>query len=618
MTDARAPGSNAAPPWLATVRAGYASLQQGGVLQAERAARDVLTRWPAQPAGLNLLAIALTAQGRNAEAAPLFEQLTRLEPSVGAHWTNWGTALRAEGQLTRALDAYVRAAALGEKSASFHYNVGLLHLDRGDFDSARCVLAIGHRLAPQDAEIAYHYALACHESMHSIEGAAALSSWQRLQGLTTELTAKIGIMLMNLGDPDASAVAIARARQDPNPDAAARLQLALALERTNRIGEARAELKALERLPAGVRAAVDVRVAKAKLAQREGLHEEAIAIYRELVESCPDEERKHYHLFPLAKSLDALRRYDEAFAALEHAHSSQHHFMRLTSPDMVARKREPMRITRHGCDPADVEKWDHADAPAAAHSPIFIVAYPRSGTTLLEQTLDAHPLLRTMDEQPFIQAALEQFAAPDVLYPERLATLTRAQLAHAREHYWNLVARRVQLEPGQRLLDKNPLNILRLPAIQRLFPHSPIVLAIRHPCDVLLSCYMQHFRADFAWICRDLDTLAIAYRRSFDFWYQQAELLQPRVREIRYERFVAAFEEHVRGLAEFLELPWHDDLLSPGRRALDRGFISTPSYAQVVEPVHTRSIDRWRAYESHFVSALTHVRPYLERWGYRG
>jgi hypothetical protein len=168
------------------------------------------------------------------------------------------------------------------------------------------------------------------------------------------------------------------------------------------------------------------------------------------------------------------------------------------------------------------------------------------------------------------------------------------------------------------LIDKNPLNILRLPAIRRLFPNAPIVLAIRHPCDVLLSCYMQHFRAEFAWLCRDLDTLGLAYRRSLDFWYQQAGLLQPRVREIRYERFVVGFEEHVRSLAEFLELPWHDAMLSPGQRALDRGYISTPSYSQVVEPVHSRSVGRWRGYERHFAPALTHVRPYLERWGYEG
>ena len=57
-------------------------------------------------------------------------------------------------------------------------------------------------------------------------------------------------------------------------------------------------------------------------------------------------------------------------------------------------------------------------------------------------------------------------------------------------------------------------------------------------------------------------------------------------------------------------------MLAPGQRALDRGFISTPSYAQVVEPVHAKSVNRWRHYARHFAPILPHVRPYLERWGY--
>ena len=104
-----------------------------------------------------------------------------------------------------------------------------------------------------------------------------------------------------------------------------------------------------------------------------------------------------------------------------------------------------------------------------------------------------------MDEQPFLQNALEQLLSEGASYPQSLRGLAPAQLEKARLIYWEHVRRKVQLQPGQRLIDKNPLNILRLAVIRRLFPAAPIVLAIRHPCDVLLSCYMQHFGdADFA------------------------------------------------------------------------------------------------------------------------
>ena len=128
---------------------------------------------------------------------------------------------------------------------------------------------------------------------------------------------------------------------------------------------------------------------------------------------------------------------------------------------------------------------------------------------------------------------------------------------------------------------------------------------------------MQHFRApDFALICRDLPSLAAAYAKTLDYWYAEAELLQPQVREIRYETLVEQFEPEVRALAAFLELPWNDALLSPQQNAQRKGFISTPSYAQVVKPVHRGSVDRWRRYAAAFVPLEPIVAQQLQRWGY--
>ena len=88
------------------------------------------------------------------------------------------------------------------------------------------------------------------------------------------------------------------------------------------------------------------------------------------------------------------------------------------------------------------------------------------------------------------------------------------------------------------------------------------------------------------------------------------------MREIGYESFVANFEREMRGIVDFLQLPWDDRLLAAAAHARSKGFISTPSYSQVIEPVNQKSVGRWRAYEQHFGQALPQVRPYLERWGY--
>jgi tetratricopeptide (TPR) repeat protein len=594
---------------------GYAALAAGRWQEAERLGREAVSSDPRAPAALTLLAIALQGLGRAAEAASLYEQLVQLQPRETSHWINLGTVRRTAGRLDAAAEAYATAARLGAAGPDFDYNVGLLQIDRGDQEAAYRALARAHAARPRDAEIAVYLGSAAVETLRFGEGLAALADWQRLDGLTTELLARIGVVLLNLGDTGRAEAALERALSDPSPSPAALVQLVLGFERMNRVERAAELLARLDALPDADRGP-EFPLAQARVAQRQGRHEDAAAAFRALADGCAEARDKHFHLFPLARSLDALGRYDAAFEVLQEAHASQAAWIERHQPEVAARRSDTMRVTRFGCDPNDVARWDHAGAPSREASPVFIVAFPRSGTTLLEQVLDAHPQLRSMDEQPYLQEALARLNRPPARYPSPMAPLTPAELDAARAHYWSLVAQRVRLQPGEQLIDKNPLNILRLPAIARLFPHARIVLAIRHPCDVLLSCYMQHFRAEFAWHCRDLPTLALAYRRTIDYWYEQAALLAPAVLEIRYETLVRDFEPQVRRLATFLELPWSDALLEPGAHAERKGFISTPSYAQVLAPVHDRSIERWRRYAGHFAPVLDELATALERWGY--
>ena len=601
----------------ALAQAAATFLQRGQADAAEGCAREALRGDPAHLGALNVLAVALNAQGKHARASEVFAELARRDPTYVDHWMNLGTALQAQHRHDEALAAFARAAALGEASADFYYNVGLVHVDRGSFEAARLVLEDAVRLAPDDAEIAYQYAVCCDETMNQDAAVATLLRWPTFRRLNTEMLAKIGLLLMNLGELRSAERAIEVAAQDPWPDAESLLRMIQVFERTNRVTEARAALDKLRADPRSAALGADMNLVEARVADREGRAQDAHDLYRKALATTRDFHLHHFQLYPLAKCLDALGRYDDAFAALEEAHRSQLAYMNLAAPEVLPRRGLPVKIADFGCDAADVAAWDDSGAPSADTSPIFIVGFPRSGTTLLEQTLDANPALKAMDETRYIHELMDRIVDSGVRYPGRLATMTRDQLDELRAHYWQQVARRVELQPGQRLVDKNPMNLLAIPVIRRLFPNSRLLLAVRHPCDVILSCYMQHFRAlEFTMLCRDLPTLATGYRRAFDFWYRETALLKPTYREVRYESFVADFESQVRSLAEFLDLPWTDAMLQPGENARRKGFISTPSYSQVVKPVNTRAVGRWRAYERHFAAVLPTVQPYLDRWGY--
>jgi tetratricopeptide (TPR) repeat protein len=610
---------NESAPSSASVERAGQLLAAGNHAQAEAEARAVLARSPGDIGARVVLNASLQFAHRFAEAIPVAESLITSAPQEPAHWINLGTARRGAKQYDSAIEAYVRAAALGASGPDFSFNVALTHVERGDLEAARSLLAGAREQDPFDGEICFHYAQVCYETLRHDEASAALAEWHTLQRLDTTLIANIGSLLTNLGEPRRAEVALRQARADKAAPTAALLTVISVLERTNRLGEARELMDRLLADPKSDLQTSDRMALEGQLLQREGKHSEAEALFTRALPGKDEFHRRHLRLFPIARSLDALGRYDDAWRVLVEAHASQIESIQRQSPQWTVRAMPDMSITAVGCDAADAAAWDHAGAPSTAESPVFVVGFPRSGTTLLELALDAHPKLKSMDEQRFVQDALDDLIAAGASYPQHLREVSREVLDGVRAGYWARVAKKVKLAPGERLVDKNPLNILRLPVIRRVFPNARILLAVRHPCDVILSCYMQQFRApDFALLCRSVESLAQGFRRTFDYWYAQSELLAPAIHEVKYEDFVRDVESGTRAVTDFLELPWAESMLRPAERAQAKGYISTPSYAQVTQPVNQKSVDRWRRYEQHFAGALPPLAPYLGRWGYAG
>jgi tetratricopeptide (TPR) repeat protein len=569
------------------------------------------------PLALTVLGLILHSRARHDDAVRVFNALTLLEPNNAEHWSNLGTALRPTRRYDQALAAHNRAMAIGPTSAGLLYNVGLLHMDRFEYDSAYAILTQAVKLAPTGASVRCLFAQCCYDVGLFEEALASLEGWQKFQGLTAEVSAQIAYLLVSMGESRRAESALRQLSADPQDGGRNSLSAVRVLERLNRLPDARAALESAKTVPGTNASDPDLLMAEAVLAQREGDHQAASRFLELALQGQSDPPRRHHLLFPLAKSLDTLGRREEAYAALEEAHQSQVAYLQAVTGKSPSDESPTMALVDNGCDPEDVATWGEASTPAPQNAPIFIVGFPRSGTTLLEQTLDAHPGLKSMDEQPFLKKAHDDLNECGIRYPAELGKLTAEQLRQIRARYWERVRNKIELRPEHRLVDKNPLNLLRLPLIRRLFPDARIILAIRHPCDTVLSCFMQYFRApDLALMCRDLPTLAGNYKRAFDFWYAQWPMLRPFSFEIQYETFVADFRAQARYLSDFLQLPWDEAMLAPGEHARAKGFISTPSYSQVIEPINSRSVGHWKAYEQHFIDVLPTLRPYLERWGY--
>ena len=186
-----------------------------------------------------------------------------------------------------------------------------------------------------------------------------------------------------------------------------------------------------------------------------------------------------------------------------------------------------------------------------------------------------------------------------------------------RKAYVSMACSKVPRRWDAQLVDKNPLNMLWLPMIHRLFPEAKIILALRHPCDVLLSNYMQNFRSTvLAMACSSIEKLATAYVTAMDCWLQHAQVFGANVFVSRYEDLVANTAGQTRQIAQFIGIEDASPMLNFDQHARDKGYIATPSYTQVIVPVNRKGLNRWVRYRDALAPALPILQPMLDHWGY--
>lgn len=565
-----------------------------------------------------LLAVALQAEERFAEAAEVYRALLERQPGSVHYWNNLGLMLQHARRQDEAEEAFRRALAIEPNALMPLVNYGLLLLERGRVAEARHRFLDACDAHPGDPMAGIYAALTCFECGDARRAESLIPPPRVWETLDDDLRQDLAMALMQVGRvQEAEGVLSSITEASVAPAATARL--AMVHERTNRV-ESAAEL--LERIrghfDTGDRnTRIDGLTVEAALAMRRKDYARARDATERLLDlGLPTQAAASAH-FTLARIADASGDADTAMAELERAHAIHFQLAAQIVPDMARLDDEPLRIASKWMTPEQCAFVDASSPPAQRDAPVFIVGFPRSGTTMLEQMLDAHPRYRSMDERTILQRCVEAMEARGLEYPFDLSKLSGADVEEMRALYWKEAARYADLSQGTVLVDKNPLNMLRLPMIRRLFPDAKVILALRHPCDVILSCYMQQFRSPaFMLLCSSLPRLASSYVNAMRSWIHHQQLLSPHLLVLRYEETVTDFDAQVDRIAAFLGIDDRQPLTGFSEHAGRKGFISTPSYSQVVEPVHRRAVSRWHAYRAYFEPVLPILEPVANHWNY--
>ena len=321
----------------------------------------------------------------------------------------------------------------------------------------------------------------------------------------------------------------------------------------------------------------------------------------------------------LGDVLDAAGRYEEAFAAYtEGKEAMRQEFASVYEGPQVNTAYDGVNeiLTEFQSTPAaDWKKRGRRVARGPERGHAFLVGFPRSGTTLLEQVLATHPDVEALDERPvMIDAETEFLTRPGGI--KRLSGVLSELLEPFRDAYWKRV-RDFGIDPaGKLFIDKHPLSTFRLPLINKLFPNAKIIFALRDPRDVVLSCFRRSFNMNAAmWEFNSIERAARFYDAVMTAGEVYMRELPVDVHRLRYEDLVADFAETAGGLCDFLGIARTEQLNDFAASAATRR-IATPSSAQVVRGLYAEGVDQWRNYAFALEPALPILKPWIEKFGY--
>ncbi len=321
----------------------------------------------------------------------------------------------------------------------------------------------------------------------------------------------------------------------------------------------------------------------------------------------------------LARVLDRLGEFNPVFA---HLHAAG--VLSASLPEYVQQDATMvpgmLKVNQSTFKRSLMERWVGTEFPPDQPAPNFVIGFMRSGTTLTQEVLDAHPAVFVADEIDFISAMKRELHSMDKSgggTAEKLDRLDINGLLHLREFYWRRVHERFGNTIGKRtFVDKFTMNIVDLGLINCVFPDAKVVFVTRDPRDVCLSCFMQLMVPTPTTVqLLTWESTINFYAEVMAWWLYIKNEMSLRFIEFRYEDVVSDFEATYRQVFAFLGLPWNSAVMDFHQRAAQK-HVASPSRTQVTQPLYASSVARWRHYESDFAVVMPILRPFIEKFGY--
>lgn len=586
------------------------AIERGEGDAAERLFTKALERHPDNIELLVRAGDAAIGSGSVSQAKARYQAALAVDSQVTAAWNGLGACYRQSGNTADARSAYVNALQLDSSDPIAPSALGMMAAEQRQLEQARSYFQQAVAAAPQLPQL--HFNLANVLSELDDLGDSATHYRRALEIAPDYVDAWVNLALVQEteGEFDEAVQSLDQALAIFPEHKRAWYLKANLLEQQSKLDEAAVALAR------GFALAADnphFHLVKARLERRSGNSAAALQRLKSLRSDLIPDTLEGPIQTELGRVCDALGDSEGAFAAYTQANRVAARFWLADNPgpnEFTTR----LQAIEHWLSNGVLDHWP-APVPNQDAAPVFLIGFPRSGTTLLDRILRSHGDFCVLEENSALghltRVIRDRFGG----YPDGTPLLDETTCQQLRTNYLTNAARLGSPDSHQLLVDKLPLNTIHVGLIHRLFPSARLVFALRHPLDVILSCFMQAFEPNAAMAnFFSLEQAAATYARVMDIWARYEEALPLNVHYIRYEDVVADFDNTIGSLTAFLGRPYRPEMADYYK--LKGSSIKTPSYHQVSRPIYADSRYRWRRYVPYLKTSVTLLEPYLHRFGY--
>jgi Tfp pilus assembly protein PilF len=526
----------------------------------------------------NNMAIALNANGDQDGALASYKQALRVKPDYADVFINMGIMLNDQGDLEAAIDSYKQALKIMPNNAKVLNNMGVALMGKGDPEAAIGFFKQALKITPDDAEV-YN---------------------------------NMGVALMGKSDPEEAIKSYKQALIIKPHYVEAYLNACELYEKSNKLAELSEVIfkakVALKELPS------DLLFYEALYNYRTSNYDQCEKLISLIVFDQLDLQGKFKFQQLKAKVQHHQKDYQSAFNSFAEMNnsiidSSGYNF----KESQVFFDEILMRVKDLSSSLAT--PYCQISEASSADTPIFLIGFPRSGTTLLDTILRTHSKIEVVEEGDMLSKTKRHLGNQLGVFD--IENLTSQELSKAKDVYFQALAKHVVTNNNTSIIDKLPLNILEVPIIHKLFPASKFILVVRHPLDSILSCWMQTFKLNAPMAnMLQLDRIVDFYITAMSILELSEKRYQLTIHKIRYEDLISDMKTEVSNLLNYLELEWEIELETYQQTALERGFINTPSYSQVIEPIYNTASYRWEKYRESLEKYFIKIEKWTTKYGY--